>query len=274
MVRVWEYSDNHFESSNMCPPSIPDHDVCIIAGDLDRGEEAVQSLVAGRYAATKPTIYVAGNHEFYSGWETIEARERKMAYIARKNPLVHFLNPGVVEIAGVRFIGATLWTDFELFGAETQADAMRAAAAGMNDFRLIPTATADGKGVRKFAPGDALARHRSDLDFIVRTLEVPFDGPTVVVTHHGPSMRSVPEEFDEDILSAAFSSRLDWVIERYQPALWIHGHTHNSMDYTIGSTRVICNPQGYQHSPNPEFRWNLVIDIETPDCEPTKGFGL
>src|ERR1700720_802391 len=149
-MKIWEYSDNHYESSNMCPALIPEHDVMIVAGDLDRGEESVQSLVAGRYAATKPTIYVAGNHEYYSGWETIEGRERKMAYIARANPLVHFLNPGAVVIDGCRFIAALLWTDFELFAPESQKEAMAAAANGMTDHRLIPTVTADRKGVRKF----------------------------------------------------------------------------------------------------------------------------
>ncbi len=272
-MKIRYLSDLHYEMGNLCEPKpAPDYDVCVIAGDWNTGEYAIEGFVGAR-ELRRHTIYFPGNHEFYGRFHAMETEERKMDDLAWRNPFLHFLNPGSVVIDGVRFVAATLWTDYCLFGAEKQAAAMKLAAEWMQDHRQIHTKEADGHIVR-FMPRHALARHQRELAFIEKTLATPFDGPTVVCSHHGPSFRSVPEEYDEDLLSAAFSSRLDAVIERHQPALWIHGHTHDSMDYMIGDTRVVCNPAGYQHSPNLAFRWDCVIEIPTHDCEPTKGFGL
>ena len=109
-------------------------------------------------------------------------------------------------------------------------------------------------------------RHKRELAWPEARLAEQFDGPVCVATHHYPSANSVPHRFDDDPLTPAFSSRLEWLIEKYQPALWVHGHTHDSFDYNIGNTRVICNPAGYDHEPNPDFRWDLVVEID--DCEP------
>jgi len=94
-----------------------------------------------------------------------------------------------------------------------------------------------------------------------------------VVSHHSPSPRSVPDRFRDDPLSPAFSSDLESLILRHQPDLWIHGHTHDSFDYTIGRTRVICNPKGYSYEHNHEFVADLVIGLPAYhlDDEPTTG---
>jgi hypothetical protein len=107
----------------------------------------------------------------------------------------------------------------------------------------------------------ALQRHRRELAWLEAKLAQPFDGPTVVASRHSPSPKSVPAMFAADPLTPVFSSNLEWLIEKYQPACWIH-HTPDSFDYTIGKTRVVCNPAGYQHEPNPEFQWDFVIEID------------
>jgi hypothetical protein len=90
---------------------------------------------------------------------------------------------------------------------------------------------------------------------------------------HCPSPRSVPDRFRDDPLTPAFSSDLEALILRHQPDLWIHGHTHDSFDYTIGCTRVVCNPEGYSYEHNPDFVPDLVIDLPAYglDDEPSTG---
>jgi Icc-related predicted phosphoesterase len=150
----------------------------------------------------------------------------------------------------------------------SQMAAMGHATHWLNDHRLIRTEDGAPPGTTvRFMPDNALKRHKREIAWLEARMAEPFDGPTVVVTHHSPSPQSVPDRFLDDPLSPAFSSNLEWLIKRYQLAAWIHGHTHDSFDYKIGKTRVVCNPAGYQHEPNLDFRWDLVIEID--DYEPT-----
>lgn len=90
----------------------------------------------------------------------------------------------------------------------------------------------------------------------------PFEGKTVVVTHHLPSMRSVAERYRHELLSACFASNLDHLLG--YSALWVHGHTHDSFDYAAHGTRVICNPRGYCRAGQPEnrqFNPALVVEV-------------
>jgi hypothetical protein len=83
---------------------------------------------------------------------------------------------------------------------------------------------------------------------------------SIVVTHHAPSARSIPGRYKNDALTPAFVSNLDGIILDYQPLLWIHGHIHDSFDYQIGKTRIICNPRGYAPIFNPGFIPDLIVD--------------
>jgi Icc-related predicted phosphoesterase len=88
----------------------------------------------------------------------------------------------------------------------------------------------------------------------------PFDGATVVVTHHAPHPISIHSRHESELMSAAYVSNLSAVIEAAWPAAWIHGHVHESLDYWVGTTRVLCNPHGYG-SENPSFDPSLVVEI-------------
>jgi hypothetical protein len=94
-----------------------------------------------------------------------------------------------------------------------------------------------------------------------RTLAIPFDGPTVVVTHHAPHPDSVARRFENDPLTPAFVSDLSEVIDRWQPALWFHGHTHDNFDYRVGATRIVCNPKGYGPMPPGRRIENVAFDV-------------
>jgi Icc-related predicted phosphoesterase len=97
----------------------------------------------------------------------------------------------------------------------------------------------------RLLPSDTLAFHEAAVAWLDRTLAEPHNGPTVVVTHHAPSPRSVPHFYRGSLLSPAFNSNLEPLIRRYQPELWVHGHTHWSVDYAIGRTRLYSNQKGY-----------------------------
>lgn len=264
MTKLWIWSDTHFESGNsLFPGPAPEHDVCIVPGDLNYLPWAIDSLKSGEFG-NGTTIYVPGNHETYRQ-ESMEGAER-LAEQNVKNSSVFLANPGEYVFDGTRFLGCTLWTDYALFGNVSKA--LRAAEIGMTDHRMIRTEAGARPGSTvPFRPTLTLERHTRELRWLESKLAEPFDGPTVVISHHLPSLKSVPERFNEDPLTPSFASALDWLIENYQPDLWIHGHTHDSCDYNIGKTRVLCNPMGYHNEPNPAFKWDLVVEIV--EYEPT-----
>jgi Icc-related predicted phosphoesterase len=126
----------------------------------------------------------------------------------------------------------------------------------MNDHRLIGWRK---KPWLRFRPQEAALLHQRSKTYIAETLAVPFAGPTVVVTHTA-IWESVHPRFRSDPVTGAFASNLSPLIETYKPALWVHGHVHNSSDYCIGATRVLCNPHGYGEE-NPDFNGALVVEV-------------
>jgi predicted phosphodiesterase len=227
-------SDLHLEFSSFTPPAT-DADVVVLAGDIWKGSAGIDW--ARETFPDKWILYIAGNHEFY-GRPRLETLAKLR--IAARECGVHFLDDAAVVIDGVRFLGATLWTDFRLFGDEAKPMAMAEGQRGLNDFRVIY----DGRS-GTFSPSDSIRLHEKSLAWLKAQLEEPFDGKTVVVTHHLPSQRSVAERFKGSVLSACFASNLDYLMGNPPVNLWIHGHTHDSFDYEVLGTRVLCNPRGY-----------------------------
>jgi len=243
-IRVLSDLHNEFLSAPRKIARVPQVDVVVLAGDIDVG---TRGLVWARDAFDCRIVYVPGNHEFY-GLKFDSTRWRMAEEAARLG--IDLLDPGAVEIDGVVFVGATLWTDFALF--DNPEREMSIARKELTDFRVI-------KG---FSPARALTRHLEERAFIEEKLEATRGKRRVVVTHHLPTWRSVAERYRGDKLSAAFASNLDEIIEREQPAIWVHGHTHVSFDYQLGETRVVCNPGGYPgHEENPEFDEGFVVEL-------------
>lgn len=225
-------------------------DVVILAGDIDLNGRSVEwaTDLSSHYAG-KPVVLVAGNHEFYGGHfkQTIEA----MRQVAEGSN-VHVLENEAVTLCGARFLGCSLWTDFALNGNSEQAADI--AWQNMTDYRAIAQ-DAPGNKHRPLTPADTQARHRQSCAWIKQQLSAPFGaGPTVVVTHHAPSARSLPVTRQGAPLSPAYASNLEALLGD-PVALWIHGHIHTCSDYTVHGTRVVCNPRGYVPAqPNPEFQ--------------------
>jgi predicted phosphohydrolase len=189
---------------------------------------------AMRHFSDRPVIYVPGNHEFY-GHDIELTTELEAA--APENITV--LSDDALVLDGVRFLGSALWTDFKLHGEGEAWFARERARRYMNDFVRIR------QGGHRFRPEDSVELHEASRTWLVCQLEQAFDGPTVVVTHHLPASTSIATRYANDPLNPAFASRLEGLIENYQPALWIHGHTHDACNYELFRTRIVCNPRGY-----------------------------
>ena len=244
-------SDLHLEFSTFDPP-LTDANVIILAGDIDKVANGVHW--ARRTFPDKEVVYVVGNHEYYG---TQRAETLSMLHIAARATGVHLLDESEVVIGGIRFLGSTLWTDFCLFGEVMKKRAMCAGQQGLNDFRVIH----EGR-LGHFSPQHSIDLHTKSLDWLKIKLDEPFDGKTVVITHHLPSMQSVVDRFKSDPLSACFASELNYLFGKMD--IWIHGHTHDNQDYEVNGTRVICNPRGYVTSyrtENLSFNPGLVIEV-------------
>ncbi|HWG07366.1 MAG TPA: metallophosphoesterase [Beijerinckiaceae bacterium] len=195
-VRLWILSDLHLELTRGWdlpgPAERPAFDVLIIAGDLvPKMERGVRWLIE---RVDKPCIYVPGNHEFY-GCDVDRTVEKARAAAAGSQ--IHILQNDAVDLGGgITFLGATLWTDFDLFGDAEYA--MMAAGDTMNDYRKIRTHNYR----RQLRPAHTLKRNLESRDFIARELRK--GGRNVVVTHHGPVPQAARRGFERDISSAAY----------------------------------------------------------------------
>jgi Icc-related predicted phosphoesterase len=254
-MRLQVFSDLHMDVRR--PKAIevgPDVDVVVVAGDVCEGAERGIAHLRQIVPMQIPIIAVLGNHEFYRRcWRDEVAQARSVAPFYG----IHLLENDEVIVGNVRFVGATLWTDYALFGEAYVPLAMHAASDGLNDHRRI---TWTKEPWTRFRPQEALGLHKRSRGFIETALSKPFSGPTVVVTHHGPHPRSVHPRYGDDLLSAAFVSDLTAVIEASQPPLWVHGHVHDAFDYQLGATRVLCNPNGYGNE-NAAFDPALVVEV-------------
>ncbi|MBB3222909.1 metallophosphoesterase [Pseudoduganella umbonata] len=232
-------------------------DAVILAGDIDTsGVRAVQW--AAREFAGIPVLYVHGNHEGYG--HNLDSEQQKIQAASAATDNVKFLDCGEYRIGNVRFLGAALWTDFKLFGDDRRFFAMTRAETAMNDYRRIRLA---GKGYKRLRAADTALFHEQHKGWLASRLAEPHDGPTVVVTHMAPSMKSVPEQYAGDLTSSAYASNLDSLVASAD--LWVHGHMHESFDYRIGECRVICNPHGYMtrmgEPENESFQASFIVEI-------------
>jgi predicted phosphodiesterase len=240
-------SDLHVEVAAFEPAAF-DADLVVLAGDIHNGAQAPHW--ARRAFPEHPILMVAGNHEFYDGeLERVLDESRDAARLAQ----VHLLENEEATIDGVRFLGCTLWTDFRAFEQPGRTprlpaeQAMRMCSGLIADYFAIRLA--DGSVPRPFTPHDAASLHARSRRWLESALARSHDGPTVVVTHHLPSWRSVHPEFEQWVSNAGFVSHLDTLVERAD--VWIHGHTHTSHRYRIGRAEVVCNPRGYPRHGGP-----------------------
>lgn len=240
-------------------PPKPEADVLVLAGDIHGGAQAV--AWADQHFAI-PVVLICGNHEPY-GRELFRVIAYNRQKASATNGHIVFLERATCTYrseAGerARFIGTTLWTDFQLCG--TAQASMEIARQRLEDFSVIQIER--GYKLRPLRPSDTARLYAASVAFLREELSRSFDGITVVVTHHAPSCGSIAPAFQNDLLNPAFASDLEALIRAYAPSLWIHGHMHDSFDYTIGGTRVVCNPRGYfPDQLNPNFNPLFAAEV-------------
>jgi len=273
-MRLRILSDLHIEFFPFTIPALPgdQETVLILAGDIGviYQQDRLQTFLEAACQQFKAVIYVLGNHEYYRGqWPN--ARTTLLQWPLPQN--LHVLERNVVTVDGVAFVGSTLWSDFDAGDPLS----MHTAQHQLSDFHYIrvalapgnnhPEALADSPQERQLNPSDILADHSQSVAWLDKTLgQLHRDGQkTVLVTHHGFSRRSIHEDFKDSQVNGAFVSACDFLLEKHQPVLAVHGHVHNGFDYRIGQTRVIVNPRGYTQredtQENPVFDPCLTIEL-------------
>lgn len=236
-------SDLHVEKGPFRLPPL-EADLFILAGDIGWGPEGVRWIA--EHLGGRPALYVAGNREHWH-WGDGTDPVAELRRLAAGVPNLHFLQDDGIELAGLRFLGATLWTDYALEG--TPDAAMAEAQAKMPDYK-----NGRGSDGRILTAAQVLAWNRASVAFLERELAPG----TIVVTHHAPSARSLKALRPGHVPTTASVTQLDALIQARGPSLWIHGHTHFDCDYGIGNTRVVSNQRG---GPDNEAYAPLTISL-------------
>ena len=248
-MKLYILSDIHVEFEPFEPPDV-DADVVILAGDIHVKNKGF--FWAKERFPDKPVIYVLGNHEYYG--EALPKHLIKLKEQA-KGTNIKIVENEHLKIEDVNFLCCTLWSDFSLFGDPRIAG--HEAAKMMTDYQKIRVSTT----YRKLRPVDTAGIHHKSIHWLKEEIPKYRDNKLIIVTHHAPSMLSVPEHDRDDILSAAYASHLDDLVAESGAKLWIHGHLHTQNDYMIGETRVLCNSRGYPDEPNNEFIPDFVVEV-------------
>ena len=265
-MRIAVYSDLHLEFGDLDLQNTENADVLVLGGDIliateltdfsyDENDAVVAATSSVRQRAHRyndfvvrcserfsHVVLIMGNHEHYHGDFAKSAKIIRGTFGDLHN--VHFLDNEWRIINGVLFFGGTLWTDMNGEDPTT----MSSVKFMMNDYQSVKNTTKrEGFYTRKFLPEDSVEDHRKFLTELKKVLAVYPTQKTVVVGHHAPSKVSThPRYKNEFIMNGAYSSNLDdFILDNSNIKLWTHGHTHEDFDYMIGSTRVICNPRGY-----------------------------
>jgi Icc-related predicted phosphoesterase len=244
-------------------------DILVLAGDIGcaREFEKYETFFRRVSDAFPHVLLVIGNHEHYQHifGQTANIIAHHLDSWALAN--VHLLDvhhEPAFWYQGVALWGSTLWTDCNHGDRETR----HTLARSLNDFRLIRYGEHD-----HMLPTNAIQQFEGTCEALGTFLKTKSPRQVVVVTHHAPSFRSVDPRYAHDTqMNGGFASNLDSFIESHpEIALWMHGHMHASADYTLGATRVVCNPAGYPIqgtrlagtplTENPRFDSGLVIEI-------------
>ncbi len=283
-MKIQLVSDLHLEFADITIPNDTGANVLVLSGDIlvtqdlhDHPAADFNPYSAGAFAdlerklgradrfrnflmrvsqAFPHVIYVMGNHEHYHGKidRSKDYIQEALDYLNIQN--VYILEKDVKTINDVTFIGGTLWTDMNKGDPVT----IHSMEYMMNDFRLIRIAKDNFK---KFLPVRAAIEHRDTVKYIGNILkDLPDDAKVVCCGHHAPSHLSIAEQYKDDrIMNGGYASDLsEFILNNPKIKVWTHGHMHQCFDYTIGDTRIVCNPRGY-HDENPQFNPNFTFEV-------------
>jgi predicted phosphodiesterase len=248
-------SDLHLEvHPQFTPEPHPEADVLVLAGDIGSYQPG-SKLVDDDFGLARfsplphlgawptPVIFVPGNHEYDQ--QDFDAAHSRLRQTCDRLGLI-WLERETVQLQGVRFVGTTLWSDFDAL----------AEGAGAHLSALLKTREKAFRAANFYLRKTGSTRHGQPMmaeqvreqalvcqDWLREALCQPFDGPTVAVTHFAPSLRSADPRYGLTPGTAGFCNALDALLVHAQ--LWLHGHLHAPSDYRVGHCRVVANPLGY-----------------------------
>ena len=230
-----------------------DEDVLVLAGDMSESKEKFVSLI-DQYtrdcqAKNLPNfiIVVLGNHDYYGSDLDSTDEYYYDLFNTEKYRRVIFLQNDYATINGFVFYGATLWTNIP------KGDDLR-----------IERSIMDYRRISDFTPDVCRSVHEMCVQGLEKVLKTFWDKKVVVITHHLPSFRSIDSRYKSSGINSAYATNLDELVAKKNVKLWIHGHTHMNQDYTLGDTRVLCNPRGYVdngRAENENFREDFIVEI-------------
>lgn len=271
-------SDLHLEANpHFTAQPISGADLLVLAGDIGSYQTgslleslSIPDFGLGRFSPLPisqggggwptPVLFLPGNHE-YDGLD-FEAAETRLRETCQRLGIV-WLEREIVVMQGVRFIGCTLWTDFDALVAEDELSLADQLKAREKAFRAANFYLRRNHSLRNGEPMLAEEVRQEGLKsqaWLRQALATQFDGPTVVVTHFAPSLHSADPRYGLVPGTAGFCNALDELLP--QARLWLHGHLHCPVDYVRHGCRVIANPLGYARKSEQEgFRPELLIKV-------------
>ena len=237
-------SDLHGNFSHIETPKDPDV-YLILSGDVDevQRENRHKSIIKHCTDRFKGVFYLPGNHEYY-GSNIHKVNEKLHQMNEEFDNLYLLLNTSYFfKEENVMVMGSTLWSSFNNRNPLTMYDAK----TGMNDYKYIRHGTNYEPWRRKLIPEDTANFHDQTIKYFKNERKSNPDMKLVVCTHHAPHPNSIHDRFKGDSLNDAYCTDLTDLIEELNADVWTHGHMHDSFDYKVHNTRIMCNPHGYMY---------------------------
>lgn len=258
-MKIRLISDLHIDVNGDFP-SIDNNIFTIVAGDIAGSPRVcIKWLKRNKVKG----CFIAGNHIVYNNeGKTLSQLkdELRTAFPNIPNADLVFLEKDniVFDDEKIVIVGTTLYTDYLLNGEAFQEIAMYNAIHGLNDFRWGRIENS------KLNPEYYLQEHYKAKEYISDICKKYPDYKIIVVTHHCPSIKCLPTQYQNDSLNASYASSLEeFILDRPNIKLWCCGHIHTKCDFMIGNCRVISNPRGYiNYGENPQWDKNgCIIEV-------------
>jgi predicted phosphodiesterase len=255
-MKIQVLSDLHIEVKPFAVVRHAQAEVLVLAGDivaLHNDCKKIYHLENILKHITIPIVYITGNHEYY-GFGKISYTNKVIKTLEQKYPHFHFLDNECWIYKDVEFIGSTLWSDFDL--SPNKLWFASAIETAINDFVQI---LSDKEPYKRLSGLEMMGMNKLARAFIGNAVKNANGLKKVVVTHFIPTPMSIGEQFKNSSMNPYFTCNC----ENLMPGVhtWIHGHTHNSFDYMLNGTHIVCNPRGYDKENKEAFESQKIVEI-------------
>ena len=187
----------------------PSAEILVLAGDIGHPSEPIfDKFIAYCASLFKHVLFISGNHEYYS--KTMRETEKCIEQIVNNYSNVIYLNNKTFEYEGIVFVGTTLWSQLP------ETESMYKLFA-VNDFKKIHEYSMEANNLL----------FKKNLEFLQNNI----DKQCIVITHHAPSYKCIPEKYEGDVLNCCYASHLDYLFTNKNIIGWIYGHTHHNYSY-------------------------------------------